>query len=114
MEAHNCEYADVYVPCEIVMRLGDLGAEYVQEQQASFSTPGLAILPRHRGLWISYRIPFPRLYFRTCTRQRNRSRPKPRGLWKCPIFHLENIDKTERFTTFVPVGKEIFVIIEGG
>lgn len=30
------------------------------------------------------------------------------------LFHLENIDKTERFTTFVPVGKEIYVIIERG
>lgn len=45
MEAHNCEYAGVHVPCEIVMRLGDLGAEYVREQEASFSTPGLEILP---------------------------------------------------------------------
>jgi len=91
MEAHNCEHAGVHVPCEIVMRLGDLGAQYVWER-ASFSTLRIGMIGyQSHGLRVTGRyIPFSRLYFRTCALYltkigADRCRPntsEPRGLWK--------------------------------
>lgn len=92
MEAHNCEYAGVHVPCEIVIRFGDLGVEYLREQarQASFLTPGdIAV---NRG---SY--PLHRLHFTDYARQ-NRNRPEPCGFGNAfDLSILERIDKTGRY-----------------
>lgn len=91
MEAHNCECAGVHVPCEIVMRLGDLGAEYVWEQQASFSAPGL------RDITTATTNPLPPIYcFEVLVLDGEIGAARsPASLWKCLIFRLEKVGKTE-------------------